>query len=44
MVSIKVVMALVSIGFGVLVIAFPAFLRWLIGAYFVISGILMLLS
>ncbi len=41
MVSAKVVMALTSIIFGVLVIAFPGMLRWIIGLYFILSGLLM---
>jgi hypothetical protein len=34
--------AMVTIVFGVLVLAFPGFLRWIIGAYLILSGILML--
>lgn len=41
MVSAKVVMALTSIIFGVLVIAFPGMLRWIIGLYFILSGLLL---
>ncbi len=38
------VAAIITIVFGILVLAFPGFLRWIIGAYLVLSGILMLLS
>ncbi len=41
MVSAKVIMALTSIVFGILVIAFPGLLRWIIGLYFILSGLLM---
>ncbi len=40
MVSAKVVIGVTSIVFGVLVIAFPGFLRWIIGLYFILVGIL----
>ncbi len=43
MVSAKVVMASLSIVFGILVIAFPGMLRWIIGLYFILTGLLMLL-
>ncbi|MEM3154342.1 MAG: DUF3096 domain-containing protein [Candidatus Woesearchaeota archaeon] len=43
MVSAKVVVAVTSIIFGILVIAFPGLLRWIIGLYFILSGLLTLL-
>jgi len=43
MVSSKVVLAIANMVFGLLVIAFPGFLRWLIGIWFVLSGLLALL-
>ncbi len=36
--------AVLAIIFGVLVIAFPRFLRWFVGLYFIIVGILGLLA
>lgn len=41
MVSAKIVMAMTSIIFGILVIAFPGMLRWIIGLYFILSGLLL---
>lgn len=35
--------AVISIIFGVLVLAFPRFLRYFVGGYFIIMGILKLL-
>jgi uncharacterized membrane protein HdeD (DUF308 family) len=34
--------AIITIVFGVLVLAFPKFLRWIIGVYLIVSGISML--
>lgn len=42
--TIVISSAIVSIIFGILVLAFPKFLRYLIGFYFLIIGILMLLQ
>lgn len=39
----SVVSAIVNILFGVLVLSFPKFLRYTVGAYFLLSGVLMLL-
>lgn len=39
----KAVLAIVNILFGVLVLAFPKFLRYTVGGYFLLSGVLMLL-
>jgi len=36
--------AVISIIFGILVLAFPRFLRYFVGFYFLIIGILMLLG
>ncbi len=36
------VLALLTILFGILVIALPQFLRFVVGSYFILSGILML--
>lgn len=41
MVSAKVIMAMTSIIFGILVIAFPGMLRWIIGLYFILSGLML---
>jgi ABC-type uncharacterized transport system permease subunit len=41
MVSAKVIMAITSIIFGILVIAFPGLLRWIIGLYFILSGLML---
>jgi hypothetical protein len=40
----KPVLALVAIVFGLLVIAFPDLLQWIVGLYFIIQGILFLLD
>jgi uncharacterized membrane protein HdeD (DUF308 family) len=40
----KPILALMAIVFGVLVIAFPEFLALLVGLYFLIQGILMLVD
>ncbi|HLC58438.1 MAG TPA: DUF3096 domain-containing protein [Candidatus Nanoarchaeia archaeon] len=37
------IIAMVTILFGILVLAFPNFLRLIVGLYFIISGLLMLL-
>jgi uncharacterized membrane protein HdeD (DUF308 family) len=37
------VSAMINILFGVLVLSFPKFLRYMVGAYFLLSGVLMLL-
>ena len=37
------VMALVALVFGVLVLVFPKLLRWIVGVYFIIWGVLELL-
>lgn len=36
----KPVLALIAIIFGILVIAFPDLLQWIVGLYFIIQGIL----
>jgi hypothetical protein len=41
MVTAKVIMAMTSIIFGILVIAFPGMLRWIIGLYFILSGLML---
>jgi uncharacterized membrane protein HdeD (DUF308 family) len=40
----KPILALIAIVFGVLVIAFPEFLSLLVGLYFLIQGILLLVD
>lgn len=40
----KPVLALIAIVFGLLVIAFPDLLQWIVGLYFIIQGILLLLD
>ena len=40
----KPVLALIAIIFGLLVIAFPDLLQWIVGLYFIIQGILFLLD
>jgi uncharacterized membrane protein HdeD (DUF308 family) len=40
----KPVLALIAIIFGLLVIAFPHLLQWIVGLYFIIQGILLLAS
>ena len=42
MVSTKMITGIVSIIFGILVIAFPGMLRWIIGLYFILIGLLTL--
>lgn len=37
-----VIGAIITIIFGILVLAFPAFLRWTIGLYLILTGILAL--
>jgi len=44
MIGTGLVAAVISIVFGVLVIAFPRFLRWFVGLYFLIAGILALIN
>ena len=36
----KPILALIAIIFGILVIAFPDLLEWIVGLYFVIQGLL----
>jgi uncharacterized membrane protein HdeD (DUF308 family) len=36
----KPVLALIAIIFGILVIAFPDLLQWIVGLYFIIQGLL----
>ncbi|MBI2662981.1 DUF3096 domain-containing protein [Candidatus Woesearchaeota archaeon] len=38
----SVTLGIISIIFGIAVIAFPKFLRFIIGLYFILSGILIL--
>lgn len=40
----KPVLAIVSILFGLLVIAFPDLLQWIVGLFFIILGILTLID
>jgi len=40
----KPILALVAILFGILVIVFPHLLVWIVGLYFIIQGILLLLD
>jgi uncharacterized membrane protein HdeD (DUF308 family) len=40
----KPILAVIAIIFGILVIAFPALLVWIVGLYFIIQGILLLLE
>ena len=40
----KPILALIAIVFGVLVIVFPEFLALLVGLYFIIQGILLLID
>ncbi|MFC2038992.1 DUF3096 domain-containing protein [Chloroflexota bacterium] len=42
--SNKMVMAIVVIIAGILIIAFPSFIRWVIGVLLIAYGVLMLLS
>ncbi len=43
MVSTTLIIALLNILFGLLVLMFPSFLRIIVGIYFILSGILMLI-
>ncbi len=40
----KPVLAIVSIIFGLLVIAFPDLLQWIVGLFFIIMGVLTLID
>jgi uncharacterized membrane protein HdeD (DUF308 family) len=40
----KPILALIAILFGIFVIAFPSLLMWIVGLYFVIQGILLLID
>jgi len=40
----KPVLALIAIIFGILVIAFPDLLQWIVGLYFIIQGILLFMD
>lgn len=40
----KPVLALIAIVFGLLVIAFPDLLQWIVGLYFIIQGILLFID
>lgn len=40
----KPILAVIAILFGILVIAFPDLLVWIVGLYFIIMGILLLLD
>jgi uncharacterized membrane protein HdeD (DUF308 family) len=40
----KPILAIIAILFGILVIAFPSLLVWIVGLYFIIQGILLLLD
>jgi uncharacterized membrane protein HdeD (DUF308 family) len=40
----KPALAIIAIIFGILVIAFPNLLVWIVGLYFIIQGILLLLE
>ncbi len=42
MVSAQTIIGVTGIVFGILVIAFPGMLRWIIGLYFILTGILAL--
>lgn len=37
------IMALVALIFGVLVLAFPKLLRWIVGCYFIVWGVIELI-
>ena len=37
----KPVLALIAVVFGILVIAFPDLLQWIVGLYFIIQGLLL---
>ena len=40
----KPILAIMAILFGILVIVFPSLLVWIVGLYFIIQGILLLLD
>ncbi len=40
----KPILAIIAILFGILVIAFPHLIAWIVGLYFIIQGILLLLD
>jgi uncharacterized membrane protein HdeD (DUF308 family) len=40
----KPILAIIAILFGILVIVFPNLLVWIVGLYFIIQGILLLLD
>ena len=40
----KPILAIIAILFGILVIVFPDLLVWIVGLYFIIQGILLLLD
>ena len=40
----KPILAVIAILFGILVIAFPSLIAWIVGLYFIIQGILLLLE
>ena len=40
----KPILAMIAILFGILVITFPELLVWIVGLYFIIQGILLLLD
>jgi uncharacterized membrane protein HdeD (DUF308 family) len=40
----KPVLALIAIIFGILVIAFPDLLQWIVGLYFIIQGLLLFME
>jgi len=40
----KPILAIIAILFGILVVVFPSLLVWIVGLYFIIQGILLLLD
>jgi uncharacterized membrane protein HdeD (DUF308 family) len=40
----KPILAVIAIIFGILVIAFPGLIAWIVGLYFIIQGILLLVD
>jgi uncharacterized membrane protein HdeD (DUF308 family) len=40
----KPILAVIAILFGILVIAFPSLIAWIVGLYFIIQGILLLVD
>jgi uncharacterized membrane protein HdeD (DUF308 family) len=40
----KPILAIIAILFGILVIVFPDLIAWIVGLYFIIQGILLLLD